>query len=234
MSLLSVQSLTAHYGDMQALYGVDFGIDAGQVAAVIGPNGAGKTTLMRAMLGAGARTAGRIEFAGQQILGLPPEAIAALGIAMVPEGRRLFASLSVEENLRMGESAGRKGVWTLARVYDLFPILKERRHRPATALSGGQQQMVAVGRALMTNPKILLCDELSLGLSPLVVEDIYALFPAILSEGTALVIVEQDVGRALKAASSVTCLMEGRVVLQGAPGDLSVDRIAQAYFGAAA
>ncbi|OYU37855.1 MAG: ABC transporter ATP-binding protein [Pseudorhodobacter sp. PARRP1] len=234
MSLLSVQSLTAHYGDMQALYGVDFGIDAGQVAAVIGPNGAGKTTLMRAMLGAGARTAGRIEFAGQPILGLPPEAIAALGIAMVPEGRRLFASLSVEENLRMGESAGRKGVWTLARVFDLFPILKERRHRPATALSGGQQQMVAVGRALMTNPKILLCDELSLGLSPLVVEDIYALFPAILAEGMALVIVEQDVGRALKVATSVTCLMEGRVVLQGAPGDLSVDRIAQAYFGAAA
>ena len=230
MSLLSVQGLTAHYGDMQALYGVDFGIDAGQVAAVIGPNGAGKTTLMRAMLGAGARAWGRIEFAGQPILGLPPEAIAALGIAIVPEGRRLFASLSVEENLRMGESAGRKGVWTLSRVYDLFPILKERRHRPATALSGGQQQMVAVGRALMTNPKILLCDELSLGLSPLVVEDIYALFPAILSEGTALVIVEQDVGRALKAASSVTCLMEGRVVLQGAPGDLSVDRIAQAYF----
>lgn len=234
MTLLSVQGLTAHYGDMQAPYGVDFRLSAGQVSAVIGPNGAGKTTLLRAMMGAGARAAGRIDLNGQPVLGLPPEAIAARGIAMVPEGRRLFASLTVEENLRMGESTGRRGAWTLARVYGLFPALKDRRHRPARALSGGQQQMVAVGRALMTNPALLLCDELSLGLAPRVVADIYALFPAILAEGTALVIVEQDIGRALQAASHVTCLMEGRVVLQGAPADLPHARIADAYFGAAA
>jgi branched-chain amino acid transport system ATP-binding protein len=234
MTLLSVQGLTAHYGDLQALYGVDFAVSEGQVAAVIGPNGAGKTTLLRAILGLGASASGHIGFAGRPVLGLTPEAIATLGIAMVPEGRRLFPSLSVEENLRIGESAGRRGGWTLTRVYDLFPVLQDRRHRPATALSGGQQQMVAVGRALMTNPRLLLCDELSLGLAPAVVEDIYALFPAILAEGTALVIVEQDVGRALRTAAQITCLMEGRVVLKGAPSGLSVDRIAEAYFGVSA
>lgn len=234
MSVLNITGLTAHYGDMQALYGVDLAVGAGEVVAVIGPNGAGKTTLMKAICGGIGRASGQIEFAGRDILGLPPEAIASAGIAMVPEGRRLFASLTVEENLRMGESAGRKGHWTLERVQALFPILKERRHNPATALSGGQQQMVAVGRALMTNPAVLLCDELSLGLSPAVVGDIYAQFPRILNEGTALVIVEQDVSRALAAASAVSCLMEGRVVLHGSPRDVTAEDVGKAYFGAAA
>jgi branched-chain amino acid transport system ATP-binding protein len=156
----------------------------------------------------------------------------ARGIAMVPEGRKLFPSLSVEENLLMG-AYGRKveGPWRLETVYDLFPVLKERRNNPGTALSGGQQQMVAIGRALMSNPRVLLCDEISLGLAPVIIRDIYAAFPAIRAAGASLVIVEQDIGQALKVADRVTCMMEGRVTLTGRPSGLSREDIHAAYFG---
>jgi len=235
MALLETRGLTAHYGDFQALFGVDITLEAGETIAIIGSNGAGKTTLMRAIAGLLRSAPGMVHFDGQEIGARSAADIMGLGIAMVPEGRRLFPSLSVEENLMIG-AYGRKvpGPWHLDSVYDLFPILKERRHSPGTALSGGQQQMVAVGRALMSNPKVLLCDELSLGLAPVVIRDIYAAMPRILEGGASVVIVEQDIGQALKVASRVYCVMEGRVTLTGRPADLSRDAIHNAYFGAAA
>lgn len=235
MALLQTRGLTAHYGDFQALFGVDISLDAGETVAIIGSNGAGKTTLMRAIAGLLHSAPDMVRFDGQEIGALNAADIMGLGIAMVPEGRRLFPSLSVEENLMIG-AHGRKvaGPWTLDSVYDLFPILKERRHNPGTALSGGQQQMVAVGRALMSNPKVLLCDELSLGLAPVVIRDIYAAMPRIREGGASVIIVEQDIGQALKVANRVYCLMEGRVTLTGRPQDLSREAIHNAYFGAAA
>jgi branched-chain amino acid transport system ATP-binding protein len=153
-------------------------------------------------------------------------------VAMVPEGRKLFPSLTVEENLLIGAHVRRgNGVWTLDTLYALFPILRERRHHPGTALSGGQQQMVAIARALMSNPSVLLCDELSLGLAPVVIKEIYAAVPRIRASGTSLIIVEQDIGQALKVADHVCCMMEGRVTLSGRPADLSRDAIHDAYFG---
>jgi branched-chain amino acid transport system ATP-binding protein len=172
-----------------------------------------------------------ISFMGAPIGHLPPEEIVAMGIAMVPEGRRLFPSLNVEDNLMMGDYCGRRGPWTLDRVYRLFPVLAERRDAPAMALSGGQQQMAAIGRALMTNPRLLLCDEISLGLSPIAVRDLYAALAQIRSEGTAILIVEQDIGRALKFADYVYCLLEGRITLEDRPDRLTREQIKLAYFG---
>jgi branched-chain amino acid transport system ATP-binding protein len=235
MTLLETRGLTAFYSDFQALYGVDLGLEAGETLAIIGANGAGKTTLMRAIAGVVRSQPGMVRFRGAEIGGLPAEAVMRQGIAMVPEGRKLFPSLSVEENLRIGGQArGAGGPWTLDTVYGLFPILRERRSSPATALSGGQQQMVAIGRALMSNPEVLLCDEISLGLAPVVIRDIYAAMPAIRATGAALVIVEQDISQALKVADRVICMAEGRVTLRGQPADLTRDTIHAAYFGAAA
>ena len=154
-----------------------------------------------------------------------------LGIAMVPEGRKLFSSLNVEENLIMGAYNQRPGNWTLKRVYQLFPKLEERKNIPGTSLSGGEQQMVAIGRALMSNPEILLCDELSLGLAPIIIKDIYDVIPSIKAEGISLLVVEQDISQALEIADRVFCLQEGRISLSGKPGDLTKDQIAAAYFG---
>lgn len=233
-ALLDIAGLTAHYGDFQALFGVDLRLDAGETVAIIGANGAGKSTLMRAITGVAKVTGGSIRLDGEEIQRLAAPDILLRGIAMVPEGRRLFPSLSVEENLLIGAHARRgDGAWTLERVYDLFPILRERRHAPGTALSGGQQQMVAIGRALMSNPRVLLCDELSLGLAPVVIKEIYAAVPRIKAGGASLVVVEQDIGQALKVADRVYCMMEGRVTLTGRPGELSRDAIHDAYFGVA-
>ncbi|HVW55511.1 MAG TPA: ABC transporter ATP-binding protein [Rhizobiaceae bacterium] len=235
MALLETIGLTAFYSDFQALYGVDIALDAGETIAIIGANGAGKTTLMRSIAGALANEAGMIRFEGEPIGNLPAPRIVERGIAMVPEGRKLFPSLTVEENLLMGAYRRKgKGEWTLDTVYELFPVLRERRRQASTSLSGGQQQMVAIGRALMSNPRLLLCDEISLGLAPVVIRDIYAAFPKIRQGGASVVVVEQDIGQALKVASRVYCLMEGRVTLTGAPQELSRDAIRDAYFGAAA
>jgi branched-chain amino acid transport system ATP-binding protein len=229
--LLAVRRLDAFYGDFQALFALSLDVNAGEAIAVIGANGAGKSTLLKSIAGLlGART-DAIAFDGAPIGGQPAHAIAARGIALVPEGRGLFASLSVEENLLIGGQLKRPGPWTLRSVYQLFPVLRERRHMKATALSGGQQQMVAIGRGLMANPKLLLCDEISLGLAPIVVRDIYARLPAILASGTSLILVEQDVVQALKAAQRVYCLQEGRVALSGPAKDLTREAIAAAYFG---
>jgi branched-chain amino acid transport system ATP-binding protein len=229
--VLAVRELDAFYGDFQALFGVSMQVRVGSAVAVIGANGAGKSTLLKSIAGVLNASAGAIVFDGAPIGGMPAYVVAARGIALVPEGRGLFPSLTVEENLLIGGQLKRAGPWNLRRVYELFPILAERRHLPSTALSGGQQQMVAIGRALMANPKLLLCDEISLGLAPIVVREIYARLPAILAEGISLVIVEQDIVQALKAVQYVYCLQEGRLALEGAAGSLTRDAIAAAYFG---
>ncbi len=229
--LLIVRALDAFYGDFQALFGVAIDVAPGQAVAVIGANGAGKSTLLKSIAGAMRSRREVIVFDGAPIGDLPAHAVAARGIALVPEGRGLFPSLTVEENLLIGGQLKRPGPWTLRRIYELFPALAERRSAPSTALSGGQQQMVAIGRALMANPKLLLCDEISLGLAPIVVREIYARLPSILAEGLSLVIVEQDIVQALKAVQHVYCLQEGRVALAGAAGSLTRDAIAAAYFG---
>lgn len=233
-ALLHIGGLTAHYGDFQALFGVDLTLDQGQTVAIIGANGAGKTTLMRAITGVAKVTAGSVTLAGKEITRIPAPDILTHGISMVPEGRKLFPSLTVEENLLIGAHAHARrgnGFWTLERIQTLFPILKERRLSPGTALSGGQQQMVAIGRALMSNPQVLLCDELSLGLAPVVIKEIYAAFPQIKDSGTSIIVVEQDIGQALRVADHVHCMMEGRITLSGRPAELSRDAIHDAYFG---
>jgi branched-chain amino acid transport system ATP-binding protein len=231
MALLEVDGLTAFYGDFQALYGVSLSVDAGQAVAVIGANGAGKSTLLKSIVGMIRAAPGMIRFDGEPIGGGRPPKIVARGVTMVPEGRRLFSSLTVEENLQVGGQLGRPGPWSLARVFELFPALAERRKERSTSLSGGQQQMVAIGRALMSNPRLLLCDEISLGLAPIVVRDIYQRLPAIVAEGTAVVVVEQDVMQALSASSYLYCLQEGRVLLEGVARKLDREAIKAAYFG---
>jgi branched-chain amino acid transport system ATP-binding protein len=229
--LLAVESIDAFYGDFQALFGVSMNVHAGEVVAVIGANGAGKSTVLRSIAGLMHPHHGRIVFDSEDISAQAAFAVVKRGIAMVPEGRRLFPSLSVEENLLIGAQARRPGPWTLERVYQLFPVLAERRNLPAPALSGGQQQMAAIARALMSNPRLLLCDEISLGLAPIIVRDIYALLPAIVAEGQSLIIVEQDIVQALNAASRVFCLQEGRIALQGKADELTREDISAAYFG---
>ena len=229
--LLQIEALDAFYGDFQALFGVGLRVEAGQAVAIIGANGAGKSTLLKSIAGLMPTRPEAIRFDGAAIGALPAHAIAARGITLVPEGRRLFASLTVEENLLIGGQLNRSGPWSLARVYALFPALAERARMPAPSLSGGQQQMVALGRALMSNPRLMLCDELSLGLAPIVVRDIYAALPAILAEGTSLIIVEQDIVQALRAASHAYCLQECRVALAGVARALTREAIAAAYFG---
>jgi branched-chain amino acid transport system ATP-binding protein len=230
-ALLSVHGLQAFYGDAQALFGVDVTLSQGEVVAIIGANGAGKSTLLKCLTGLVRAPREAIQFKGEAIGGLPPGEIVRRGLAMVPEGRRLFSSLSVEENLLIGGQSGRKGPWNLQRLYTLFPILAEKRNNPGTALSGGQQQMVALGRALMSNPDVLLCDELSLGLAPIVIREIYAAMPAITREGMTVVIVEQDVTMAQRVSQRIYCLQEGRVSLQGRSDALTREQISQAYFG---
>jgi branched-chain amino acid transport system ATP-binding protein len=229
--LLEVRALDAHYGDFQALFGVSMNVAAGTIVAVIGANGAGKSTLLKRIAGVMPARSDAIMFSGEPIGNWPAHRVVAHGIALVPEGRKLFSSLSVEENLLIGGQLGRPGPWTIGRVYKLFPTLVGRRMQPSTSLSGGEQQMVAIGRALMSNPKLLLCDEISLGLAPIVIRGIYARIPAIAAEGISMVIVEQDIVQALKIANRVYCLQEGRVALEGEAKQLAREKISAAYFG---
>ena len=230
-ALLEVQSLDAFYGDFQALFGVDIEVRAGEVVALVGANGAGKTTFLACVTGLLTTSPGSIRLRGTNIAGEPAYRIARAGVAMSPEGRRLFPSLSVEENLKLGATGGRKGPWSIESVQALFPILKEKRRQGASELSGGQQQAVAVGRALMANPDLLLLDEVSLGLAPIVVRDIFDSLPAIRTAGTAVIVVEQDIGRAAAVSDRLYCLQEGRVNLTGKSSELTRDQIGAAYFG---
>jgi branched-chain amino acid transport system ATP-binding protein len=231
VTLLATRRLQSFYGDFQVLYGVDFEIAAGEVVALIGANGAGKSTFLKTICGVLGARRDAVTLDGQPIGGLAPGEIVRRGIAMVPEGRRLFSSLSAEENLMMGACARRDGPWTLAAIYRLFPLLADKRRAPAATLSGGQQQMVAIGRALMSNPRLLLCDELSLGLAPVVVKQIYDALPAICDGGMTVVVVEQDVATAQRVSSRLYCLQEGRVTLTGASSALTREQISEAYFG---
>ena len=229
--LLQMQGLDAHYGDFQALYGVDMEVSDGEVLAIIGANGAGKTTLMRSITGLLFNGPRQIKYHGLDISQRRADEVAMRGLAMVPEGRQLFPSLSVRENLMIGAQVGRKGPWDLNAVYKLFPILEERKDQQSTSLSGGQQQMVAIGRALMANPDLILFDEISLGLAPIIIRDIYDALPGIIGEGMSAVIVEQDITKALSVSSRVYCLQEGRVSLESASDTVSREEISRAYFG---
>ncbi|HWM48847.1 MAG TPA: ABC transporter ATP-binding protein [Xanthobacteraceae bacterium] len=232
MPLLVTKALTAFYGDFQALFGIDTELGEGETIAIIGANGAGKSTYLKSVAGLLRADPGSVLLDDRPIGGLAPAQIVKLGIALVPEGRRLFPSLTVTENLLIG-AYGRKtsGPWSLDAVFELFPMLREHRNRPGTMLSGGQQQMVAIGRALMSNPRVLLCDEISLGLAPIVIRDLYQSLPRIKASGTSIVLVEQDIVQAMKAADRVYCFQEGRLSLAGKPSELTRDQIHVAYFG---
>jgi branched-chain amino acid transport system ATP-binding protein len=232
MPLLETRKLVAFYGDFQALYGIDTTLDAGETIAIIGANGAGKSTFLKAICGLIKGSADSVLLDDRPIGSRAAADIVKLGVALVPEGRRLFPSLTVEENLLIG-GYGRKtpGPWSLDRVYSLFPVLGERRSSATPTLSGGQQQMAAIGRALMSNPRLLLCDEISLGLAPIIIADIYAALPLIKAEGTSVVLVEQDIVQAMKVSDRVYCFQEGRLSLSGRPGELTREQIHRAYFG---
>jgi branched-chain amino acid transport system ATP-binding protein len=231
VNLLEVDRVASFYGDFQALFEVSLRVAEGETVAVIGANGAGKSTLLRTVAGLQDRATGTVSFDGRPLDGVPTHRRLALGIAMVPEGRRIFPSLTVEENLKVGAVRERPGRWTVATVLELFDALADKRDRPGAWLSGGEQQMLAIGRALMANPRLLLLDEVSLGLAPLVVRRIYQTLPEICAAGATVVVVEQDIGQALAAADRVYCLLEGRVALAGRPAELTREQITEAYFG---
>jgi len=231
MTLLSVERLEARHGLLQAVRGVSFAIEKGETIALVGANGAGKTTLLRAIAGAHPLSSGRIVFKGVDISRRSPHARAAMGIALAPEGRRLFARMTVEENLLLALAARRDGPWTLDAVMTAFPNLKARRRSLAGALSGGEQQATAIGRALMANPEIILLDEVSLGLAPLVVDRVYAQLEGLKASGVAIVLVEQDLKRAMAMASRAICMLEGAVAIDGPTSALTRDDVTQAYFG---
>jgi branched-chain amino acid transport system ATP-binding protein len=229
--LLEVDRLTVHHGQLAAVVDVDLALDEGETLAVIGANGAGKSTLLRTIAGVLRPSTGTLRFAGRDITRLAAHRRVASGIVLVPEGRRLFPSLSVEENLRTGQYRGRRGQWTVPRVMELFPWMAQRRRQVAAQLSGGEQQAVAIGRALVANPRLLLLDELSLGLAPIVVRRLYEVLPGIIAAGTTVLLVEQDVAQAMRVADRVQCLLEGRAVLSGRPAALSAAEVERAYFG---
>lgn len=233
--LLSTHGLIARYGDFQALYGIDITVAAGEVVALIGANGAGKSTLLKSVMGLNKVGKDMVRLDGQPMGGSDPYRMVQAGVAIVPEGRRLFTGMSVHDNLRVAVDHAadmRSGGWTIDRVFALFPILKEKRGTAVQSLSGGQQQMVAIGRALLNQPRVLLCDEISLGLAPKVVKEIYAAMPSISDNGTAIVVVEQDVGLAQSASDRLYCMLEGRITLSGVSSEVTREAIGAAYFGA--
>jgi branched-chain amino acid transport system ATP-binding protein len=230
-SLLEVREADAYYGDFQALYGLEVTVDVGETLAVIGANGAGKSTLLKLIAGVLRPRKGSVRLAGEDVSRLPSYKRVPQGIALTPEGRRIFASLTVEENLRVGAHSKRPGPWQLDSVYSAFPLLADIKNQRGAVLSGGQQQATAVGRALMSNPRLLLLDEVSLGLAPLVVADIYAALPRIADRGTTVLIVEQDIAQVLKVADRVQCLLEGRTVLDAPAEQVTREQVSAAYFG---
>jgi branched-chain amino acid transport system ATP-binding protein len=231
--LLEVRELTVHHGQLRALTEVSLTVWPGEVYAMIGANGAGKSTLLRSIAGLKSPSSGSVMLDGTDVTSLRPDRRVAAGISLVPEGRRLFGSLTVAENLLVGSSYARPGPWSPDRVYELFGWMRERRDQKAAQLSGGEQQAVAIGRALVANPRLLLLDELSLGLAPVVVRRIYALLPELLAAGVTVLLVEQDVSQALQVATHVHCLLEGKTTLRGSPAELTPEAIEDAYFGLA-
>jgi branched-chain amino acid transport system ATP-binding protein len=231
--LLRALRVARRFGDVEALAPTDVELVPGETVALVGANGAGKTTLLRTIAGAHRPAGGRIRFDGRDITGVAAHRRVKLGIALVPEGRRLFPELTVEENLRVAQAAGRAGRWDVDAVIEAFPLLAKLRRKPAASLSGGEQQATAIGRALMTNPRLLLLDEVSLGLAPVVVEEVYRSLQTLIEGGTTLLLVEQDLARAMSVASRVVCMLEGRVVLEGGAGELTREQVTDAYFGLA-
>jgi branched-chain amino acid transport system ATP-binding protein len=229
--LLRLRGLQVFYGKFEAVHGIDLEVAEGEIVSIIGANGAGKSSLLKAIIGQVERVEGEIIFAGHSLKGRPTAEIVGDGVALIPEGRRLFPTLSVEENLNMGWEVGRKGEITLANVFELFPMLREKRRQKARELSGGQQQMVAVGRALLANPRLLLCDEISLGLAPTIINEIYRVIPQIRERGIGIVVVEQDISRSLAVANRFYCMLEGRVSLTGRPQDVDRETVMKHYFG---
>jgi branched-chain amino acid transport system ATP-binding protein len=229
--LLSLADVNAFYGEFQALFELSLEVNEGECVALVGSNGAGKSTLLKVIAGLMSPRSGTVSLRGDNIGDIGAEIVVKKGVALVPEGRRLFPSLTVEENLLMGAQAKRGGPWSLERIYQLFPNIAERKRNLGGALSGGQQQMVAIGRALMTNPDLLLCDEISLGLAPVVVGELYERLAKIREEGMAVIVVEQDIAQASKVATKLYCLRSGRVVLEGSPISLTRQQITEAYFG---
>lgn len=231
---LKVDNLDVHYKDFQAIWNVSLRVGHGEIVSIIGANGAGKSTLLGAVAGLYAPTRGVVELFGERIDGKSSHDIVPRGLSLVPEGRRVFPRLSVYENLVMGSyipAARSRQREIMAKVHDLFPILKERHNQAANTLSGGEQQMLAIGRALMSQPKLILCDEISLGLAPVVIKDIYRQMKQINQEGITIVLVEQDVKRSLKAADRVYIMLEGKFVLEGKPVDMTEEDVRKAYFG---
>jgi len=231
MSILEIENASVYYEDFQALYDINLKIEEGEIFACIGANGAGKSTMLKTVSGLLTPRRGRILFDGQAIDHMPAHKRVEFGIATVPEGRRVFTSLSVHENLIIGAYRNRKGPWTTDAVYELFPLLVPLAKRQASALSGGEQQALAIGRALMANPRLILMDEVSLGLAPVVIKRIYDAFPTLLANGCTILVVEQDVQHVLTVASHVACFLEGRIALQGQPSELTNEQITAAYFG---
>lgn len=231
MTILAVENLTAHHGLLEAVRGISLSVKKGETLALVGANGAGKTTLLRTLAGAHAVSSGAIRLGGKDVTALPSHKRVASGIALVPEGRRMFASMTVAENLKLGSMAGRKGDWSIDRILEIFPNLQKRINHKTGHLSGGEQQATAIGRALMSNPDVLLLDEVSLGLSPLIVDRVYASLDGLIRSGTTIILVEQDLARAMGVASRVICMLEGRIALEGDAGSLTRDQVTQAYFG---
>lgn len=230
--LLEVRGLTVHHGQLRAIDDVSFELNRGEVLTMIGANGAGKSTLMRTIAGLHQPTGGSILFEGADIAKWAPHRRVAMGISLVPEGRRLFSSMTLEENLLVGAGKSKSGPFNLERIYEFFDWMPARRKQHVWQMSGGEQQAVAIGRALVANPKVLLLDELSLGLAPIVIERIYGLVPEIVASGVSILVVEQDVAQGVTVADRVHCLLEGKTSLTGVPADLTSEEIDHAYFGA--
>lgn len=231
MSLLQVQGVSAHYGDLQALHDIDLEVKAGETYGIIGANGAGKSTLLNVIAGLEPCSSGRILLEGREVQTAPANHRVGMGVALVPEGRHVFPSLTVRENLLVGAHLRRPGPWTVEKVFELLPLLVKLADKPAGLLSGGEQQALAIGRGLMSNPVLLLLDEVSLGLAPIVVREFYGALAAIVEEGITVVVVEQDIGQVMRVADTVACFLEGRLVLSGRPADLRREQITKAYFG---
>ena len=231
MSQLEVKNLTARHGLLTAVRDVSFSLEEGEILAIVGANGAGKSTLLRSIAGGHKTYQGDVILNGQQMSGLPAHRRVASGLALVPEGRRLFPQMTVQENLVLGAQVGRKGPWSPDRLFEIFTNLAARRHNKTLNLSGGEQQATAIGRALVTNPDVLLLDEVSLGLSPAAVDRVYAIMPELRRNRTSVIVVEQDLSRALSVSDRVICMLEGQIVLMGETTDFTRDQIVDAYFG---